>query len=219
MPAKNALKEYHENGYYHLYNRGVNKGLIYSDEQDYKNFLWLLKIYLSAVDLQGESLKAPPSHKLKNYFEQIRLIAYCLMPNHFHLMIWQKDPDGINHFMRSLATKYTMYFNRKYKRIGPLFQGVYKAVLVESEPQLLYLSKYIHRNPFPVLSAGSLLSNYKHSSYQNYLGLFNQPWIDKDDILGLFSKNPQGSNSYQNFVEETDERDLAFIKTLVLEEV
>jgi len=121
--------------------------------------------------------------------------------------------------MRSLATKYTMYFNRKYKRIGPLFQGVYKAVLVESEPQLLYLSKYIHRNPFPVLSAGSLLSNYKHSSYQNYLGLFNQPWIDKDDILGLFSKNPQGSNSYQNFVEETDERDLAFIKTLVLEEV
>lgn len=74
------------------------------------------------------------------------------MPNHFHLLVWQKDPEGINYFMRSLTVKYAMYFNRKYKRIGPLFQGVYKAVAIENEPQLVYLSKYIHRNPIELTS-------------------------------------------------------------------
>jgi len=123
MPAKNALKEYHENGYYHLYNRGVNKGLIYSDEQDYKNFLWLLKIYLSAVDLQGESLKAPPSHKLKNYFEQIRLIAYCLMPNHYHFLVRQDGDQPAGLLPQRVFNSYTKAYNKRYEHSGTLFEG------------------------------------------------------------------------------------------------
>lgn len=217
MPAKNALKEYHENGYYHLYNRGVNKNPIFFDEQDYKTFLYYLKVYLSSSELQVEYLKLYPSRKLKNYFERLKLLAYCLMPNHFHFLIWQKDPEAINYFMRSFTVKYAMYFNRKYKRVGPLFQGVYKAVLVESEPQLIYLSKYIHRNPVE-LTSGRVLEAYKYSSYQNYLGLFNQPWVCRDDILELFSKT-KFSNSYRSFVEEIDERDLPMIKALVIEEI
>ncbi len=217
MPAKNAIKEYHENSYYHLYNRGVNRASIFLDSQDYKTFLWLLRFYLLPVDLRGEPSKVSPSHQLKNYSNRIRLIAYCLMPNHFHLMIWQSEADGINHFMRSLATKYTKYFNQKYKRIGPLFQGVYKAVLVESEAQLVFLSKYIHRNPIE-LPSGRVLEGYKYSSYGNYLGKFNQDWVKKSDILDLFSKTKL-NNSYQSFVEETDERDLPTIKTVIIEEV
>ena len=218
VPAKNIVKEYHENSYYHLYNRGVAKQNIFLDEQDYKTFLFYLKLYLSAPDLQGETLKVAPSRQPKNFYEQLKLLAYCLMGNHFHLLVFQKDPDRINFFMRSLATKYSMYFNRKYRRVGTIFQGAYKAVLVESEEQLLYLSKYIHRNPIEILPTGFHLEGYKYSSYGNYLGLFNQVWIYKDDILGLFSETDQ-SNSYQNFVEELDERDLPIIKNLLIEEI
>ena len=217
MPAKNALKEYHENGYYHLYNRGVNKGLVFSDDQDYKTFLYYLKVYLCSEELQVEYLKLYPSRKLKNYCERLKLLAYCLIPNHFHLLVWQKDAEAINYFMRSLTVKYAMYFNKKYKRIGPLFQGVYKAVRVENESQLIYLSKYIHRNPI-VLTSGRVLEVYKYSSYQNYLGLFGQEWVKRDEILDYFSKTKL-ANSYKSFVEEMDERDLLMVKDLTIEEI
>ena len=218
MPAKNVIKEYHENSYYHLYNRGVAKQPIFLDAQDYKMFLYYLKIYLSQPDLQGETLKVPPTRKLKNFYERLKLLAYCLMPNHFHLLLYQKEAEGINLFMRSLATIYAIYFNHRYKRVGTIFQGAYKAVLVESEPQLIYLTKYIHRNPLEIVSTRSLLIEYKYSSYGNYLGLFNQNWLQPNDILGLFSKSKL-ENSYKIFVEETDERDLPTIKNVILEEI
>ncbi|MBU1084777.1 MAG: transposase [Candidatus Beckwithbacteria bacterium] len=154
MPGKNTLKYYKKNSYYHIYNRGVAKTNIFLDKQDYKVFLSYLKIYLTAIDLQGETLQVSPSKMLKNFSEEMDLVAYCQMPNHFHLLIYQQQKHSINYFMRSLATKYSMYFNAKYKRVGSLFQGVYKAVKVDSEEQLIYLSKYIHRNPFESLPAG-----------------------------------------------------------------
>ena len=140
------------------------------------------------------------------------------MPNHFHLLVYQNSSTAINRFIQALGTKYSMYFNRKYKRVGTIFQGVYKAVLVSNEAQLVYLSKYIHRNPVELLPAGSRPIGYKYSSYGNYLGLFNQAWVNKADILDLFSTtNPR--NSYQSFVEETDERDLPMIKSVAIEEI
>lgn len=212
MPSKNTLKSYIEKSYYHIYNRGVNKELIFLDDQDYKTFLSYLKLYLSVADLRGVSsqVKISPSKILKNYFDEIKLVAYCLLPNHFHLLIWQNEFDRINFFMRSLATKYSRYFNRKYKRVGPVFESVYKAVLVESEDQLLYLTKYIHRNPIELLPARSLLAGYKYSSYGNYLKLFNQTWVVPLNFI---------NKSYKSFVEETDERDLASIKSVLIEEV
>ncbi|MCX6793918.1 MAG: transposase, partial [Candidatus Gottesmanbacteria bacterium] len=144
MPAKNVLKVYAPESFYHIYNRGVDKGLIFREDHDYKTFLSFLKIYLS---LQGDSLKVSPSRKLKNYFGEIELLCYCLMPNHFQLFVKQTSDRGIDHFMRSLATKYVRYFNSHYHRLGPLFQETYKAVQIRSEYQFIYLSKYIHRNP------------------------------------------------------------------------
>ena len=212
MPSKNTLKKYVEKSYYHIYNRGVNKERIFLDDQDYKTFLSYLKFYLSFPDLRGDSsqVKIAPSKQLKNYADQVKLIAYCLLPNHFHLLIWQDEFDRINFFMRSLATKYSRYFNRKYNRVGPVFQSVYKAVLIESEPQLLYLSKYIHRNPIELLPARRLLVDYKYSSFPNYLGLFNQTWVKPLDFI---------NSSYKSFVEETDERDLPTIKSVIIEEI
>lgn len=213
MPPKNTVKEYKDNTFYHIYNRGVAKQNIFLDEQDYKTFLSYLKLYLLPKDLQGSTLKVAPSRGLKNHSEIIQLHAYCLMSNHYHLLIHQKDCDGINFFMRSLATKYSMYFNRKYKRVGPVFQGIYKAVEVESEEQFLYLSKYIHRNPLDILPTGINLEGYKYTSYLNYLGLFTQQWVKIDDILNSFNRE----GSYKSFVEETDESDVIRIKGLMLD--
>ncbi len=210
MPAKNSVKEYEINGFYHLYNRGVEKRDIFCDVEDYQKFLSYLKLYLDSPNLQGLTLKdengktMSPSRAYKNFDNEIDLQAYCLMPNHFHLLVHQHSEMGIASFMQALITKYSMYFNKKYHRVGGLFQGRYKAVRISSEEQYTYVSKYIHRNPLDLPSGSDPegLREYKYSSYGNYLGLFKQSWVKTEDILSYFSKtNPR--NTYQAFVEES----------------
>ncbi|MEI6690773.1 MAG: transposase [bacterium] len=183
MPPKNSVKEYEEGGFYHIYNRGVEKREIFVDSQDYHKFIGYLKMYLSPPDPQGLTLRDDsghsicPSHQNNNFNEEISLLAYCLMPNHFHLLIKQNTERGMADFMHSIITKYVMYFNRRYQRVGGLFQGRYKTVRIESENQFIGISKYIHSNPLPDHPSGSDLEglcDYKYSSYGNYLKLFNQ---------------------------------------------
>ena len=219
MPAKNAIKVYESGAYYHLYNRGNAKRTIFKTDHDYKTFLSFLQLYLTPPDLQGSSLKVPPTRKLKNYTGEINLLAYCLMPNHFHLFVRQNSDQAINHFMRSLCTKYTRYFNSHYQRVGHLFQGIYKAVQVTNENQFTYLSKYIHRNPLDLPTYKDdprRLREYKYSSYQNYLRMFTQSWVLPEDILAYFSKTNSRS-SYQHFVEEGEPDDITYIAPLTLD--
>lgn len=158
MPAKNSRKTYATNCYYHLYNRGVEKRTIFQDQQDYGVFLSYLKEYLLPKDeaelnkkLSDPDISYQDKDKvlkklrLNNFNQEITLLAYCLMPNHFHFFLKQKSMGAIDKFMNSLGTRYTMYFNRKYKRVGSLYQGVYKAVPITSDAQFVYLSKYIHK--------------------------------------------------------------------------
>jgi putative transposase len=154
MPSKNTLKEYEPGGYYHLYNRGVNKRLIFKDQKDYSTFLSYLQFYLSPPPvLRGDSsqdrLPIAPSKVLKNYYGEIELLAYCLMPNHFHLMVKQTTEYGINHFMRSLCTKYAHYFNARYNRVGHLFQDTYNAVRIKIEYHLPTLLNTPTATPSP----------------------------------------------------------------------
>ena len=214
MPAKNSRKTYIENGYYHIYNRGVEKRNIFLDEQDYKVFLSYLKFYLEPPNLQGQALKVAPSRQLKNYADQITLLAYCLMPNHFHLFVKQTAFNTINRFIHSILIKYSLYINKKYHRIGPLFQGRYKAVLIATEPQFLYLTKYIHRNPLDLPPTSPGLEGYPYSSYPNYLHHIHQIWLKPQEILSYFSRtNP--SLAYKSFVEDGSE--LGDIARLTLE--
>ena len=224
MPAKHSIKEYEAGAYYHLYNRGVEKRIVFQDDADYKTFLGFLRLYLTAPHLPGDSRKVarPISKPLNNFQGNIILLAYCLMPNHFHLLVKQNQEDGINHFMRSLMAQYVRYFNTKYQRIGSLFQGPYKAVKVESEEQFVYLSKYIHRNPLDLPAfretPGRLdkLENYKFSSYGNYLNLFQQSWVSCSDILSYFStKNPQ--TTYKTFIKESTDKDILTIAPLTID--
>lgn len=155
-------------------------------------------------------MKTPPSKIPKNYHDQIDLLAYCLMPNHFHFFVSQSTDRAIAEFMQSLILKYVMYFNKKYKRVGSLFQGRYKTVLVSNESQFVYISKYIHRNPKDILPAGpgpAGLCDYPYSSYGNYLGLLKQKWVKTDKILSYFQEDDLGGD-YKSFVEEVESDDL-----------
>lgn len=194
MPRKNSVKRYYENAYYHIYNRGVEKRNIFLDRQDYLTFLNILKTALSKSPEQGLTLQR--GRKRQNFFEKINLLSYCLMPNHFHLLIRQLKPTSISDFMRSVCTAYGMYFNKKYKRVGPLFQGVFKAVDIRDEDYLLWVSRYIHRNP-------SDFHTYLYSSYADYLGQRNTIWLNTNLILDCFSSSPlRKINNYQKFVED-----------------
>lgn len=208
MPSKNSLKIYLENSYYHVYNRGVEKRTIFQDEEDYKVFLNYLKIYLEPpqetkpqeIQIYNSTFKAI-LRPLNNFNKEVDLIAYCLMPNHFHLLIYQKPKTAIEFFMRSIGTKYSQYFNKKYNRVGYLFQGTYKAVLIQEDPYLLHLTRYIHLNP---LKESPL--RYPYSSYGDYLGARKTNWVKPQKILDYF-KSAQKSSlkdimSYQSFVED-----------------
>ena len=227
MPAKNSVKEYESGGYYHIYNRGVEKRIIFLDEGDYKNFLGILKMYLVPPNLQGQTLQVDgtvksmaPTKTPINFATEISLICYCLMPNHFHMMVRQNSDRSIASFLQTIMTKYVVYFNKKYRRQGSLFQGRYRAVRISNEGQFTYITKYIHRNPMDLLPARSDLaglSEYKYSSYGNYLGLFKQSWVRTEDILSYFSKmNPR--NSYQSFVEETGDISIVYKEMIDLDE-
>lgn len=229
MPAKNKIKEYHENGYYHLYNRGVEKRVIFADKQDESVFLSYLKEYLLPKDpdnllqIMGDSTSTSQQKadakkliRMNNFSDQFDLLAYCLMPNHFHLLVKQTVPRTIEMFMRSLCTRYVQYFNHRHdKRVGGLFQDTYKAVLIDSEEHLLHLSRYIHLNP---LKKGLTLKECPQpSSYTNYLGIIKQGWVKPQEILSYFAKS--GTNSYSSFVENSqiDEPSLSQITPFTID--
>lgn len=231
MPAKNTIKIPVESGYYHIYNRGVNKQEIYNTPQDYSVFLNYLKQALSPPPKPSELQKTKTNIKgriflkyerlPKNFYGEIDLIAYALISNHFHLLIKQNKRESMEAFMRSIATRYSMYFNKNHDRVGTLFQGIYKAVLIENENYLLHLSRYIHLNPKE--NFRNLTGAY--SSYANYIGIKKTPWLNPHPVLDFFDKptNPEFKkfNNYKNFVEKYKNDGLnqkSFLNDLILEE-
>lgn len=211
MPARNALKRYAENGYYHLYNRGVAKSDIFLDPQDYAVFLSYLKQYLSPVrikELPKENpLQAFYWYVPKNYWQEIELLAFCLLPNHFHLLAKQKQPRTIESFARSLLTRYSQYFNKRYQRTGHVWQGVYRAALVDNEAYLWWLSRYIHRNPLEILEKDQKLIDYPYSSYSAYLGKRSIDWLKPKEILDQVK-------GYRSFVEGDTDSEPEFLPKL-----
>lgn len=144
--------------------------------------------------------KSIQSNRRPDHRKNVTLLAYCLMPNHFHLLVINESERGIESFMRSLATSYSRYFNEKYGRVGPLFQDVYRAASVPNEGVLIHLARYIHRNP---IESGlcSRLEEYPYSNYRSYLYGKGEDWFDIKTILELF---PKGGLEYRIFVEESE---------------
>lgn len=173
------------NEFYHIYNRGTEKRNIFLDTSDYKRFLTLLYLANQSdavhLQLQGRTLKELSGERAGEPL--IEIAAYCLMPNHFHLLARELEEGGVSKFMQKLMTGYTMYFNKKRERSGSLFQGKFKATHVDDDRYLHYLISYIHLNPVKLIepkwketgitdrvAAEQYLARYEPSSYRDYLG-------------------------------------------------
>jgi putative transposase len=187
MPSRYSIRQYTPEAYYHIFNRGVDKSKIFVDSTDYAVFLSFLKRHLS-----HEAKKDLKNRPYLNLSQEIELLAFCLMPNHFHLFVYQTQAESFTKLLRSVCTSYTMYFNNKYKRVGHLFQGRFKASLIENDAYLQHISRYIHLNP----------EDYKHwewSSLSYYLGKKSADWLNTKKILSLFDDS---ADSYEQFMDD-----------------
>ncbi len=194
MPVRNVVRYKAPETYYHVYNRGHNKDLLFIDEDDYKSFLFLLERSFGPVQLKDQSGRQYPW-----FGDQVLLHAYCLMPNHFHLLLYQQDnTEALSRSMQSLATTYSMYFNRKYKRRGSIFESAFKASPVLEDKYLQHITRYIHLNPKDFIA-------WKYSSYKDYLGSTTQPWVNSKPILGLFDNRAEYKRFVDDYVEMRDE--------------
>lgn len=170
--------------YFHLYNRGNDKKVIFKDKEDYDRFIGLMYACNQKENFKSDNLQKNEglfNVKRKNLL--VNIGAYCLMPNHFHIILIQIEDKGISKFMKKLLTAYVMYFNKKYERTGSLFEGKFKAEHAGNDRYLKYLYSYIHLNPIKLINKKwkeegikdknkviNYLKQYKYSSYLDYTG-------------------------------------------------
>ena len=218
------------NEYYHIYNRGVDKRKIFLDRTDYIRFIHNLYEFNDenpAIEFSrlNHHVGGLASHiEPRSRAKLVEIVCFCLMPNHFHLILKQLVDNGISRFMHKLGTGYTMAFNVKRNRSGVLFQGTFKTTHVKNETYLSHLSRYIHLNPSElknlnwkregVKEVNQFLENYRWSSYLDYIGKENFPSvINKELILGIFDSN----DSYKEFTRGWLAEDEATVKDSILE--
>lgn len=169
--------------YYHIYNRGTDKRKIFLDVPDYLRFFKSLEEF-NALDPKWKQISFRGETSDKSPI--VDIVAYCLNPNHFHLILKQKADRGITEFMRRLGTGHTMYFNKRYERSGVLFQGKFKAVPIDSNDQLLYVSAYVNCNS--EIHDISPSDSYRWCSFKEYYEGKKGIATGKEIILGQFKK-------------------------------
>lgn len=198
MPTRNVVKVYVSDSYYHIYNRGWNLTKIFLDEEDYLYFEQLLSRHLSPKPQQDSK-----EREYIQLYPSIELSAYCLMGNHFHLLVYQREEQAITALMKSLLVSYTIYFNKKYKRRGALFESTYKAVLIHEDIQLMHITRYIHLNH-------NAYQTWLHSSYRDYLAIKSEcrEWLHPKSILELFDSKAQYEEFVADYEEAQRERDM-----------
>ena len=222
-----------EDQIYHIFNRGVEKRKIFMDEKDRFRFVHDLyefndenRVYNSLYLLKRNPkyIKVQPQYIKKERTLLVDILAFVLMPNHFHLILKQKIDNGITKFLQKIGTGYTMYFNKKYERVGSLFQGRFKAVMVLKRAHFIHLPFYLHFNPLelaPVYRGSTsidkmnFLEKYRWSSFPDYIGIKNFPSItSRDDLLEFFGDTKGYRKEALKCLEE---RDFQLDKSLILE--
>ncbi len=199
--------------YYHIYNRGVEKRNIFLDEKDYRRFVRLLRLANGENRLVFRIVQGLPLDTVSVGQSHVAIGAYVLMPNHFHILLKEIREGGTTRFMEKLQTAYSMYFNKRNERVGPLFQGTFKAEHVVSDEHLKYLFAYIHLNPIKLIEpkwketgiqnhykAEKLLKQYAFSSYADYSRIAREEKIllSAHEFPDYFSK----PNSFETYVQD-----------------
>lgn len=189
MPGRNVIKLDIVDSYYHVYARGSNHRKIFKDDEDYNTFLNLFKRHLS----EGESY-SKSGYKYPNLRGQIELLAYCLMNSHFHLLFYQKNQGAMSNLMHGTMTSYSMYYNKKYKCNGALFESRYRASRVSTDEYLMQVSRYIHLNP-------NKWQAYPYSSIHAYFGIGHPDWLQEEKVIDLFGSTP----IYADFLDDVED--------------
>ena len=214
--------------YYHIFNRGIDKRIIFKSKADYERFMMLLYICNSSGEksLRLDNLINQQHKTFSEIFildkgePLVSIGAWCLMTNHFHLIVRQEVDGGITKLMKKLGTGYSMFFNIKYQRRGALFGGLFKSKLVGTDDNYLrQLLGYIHINPLEIefpewekslgespVKMKNFLESYRYSSYPDYIG---EDRVEKNIIKPEnFPDYFHGVKSFKDFVENY------FIKTI-----
>ena len=189
MPYRNV--EFRAGECYHIYNRGNNYSDIFFERENYLYFLRQMRKYL-VIDV-------------------LDVIAYCLMPNHYHLLL-RLNADNFSRPMQRLALSYTKAINKRYERVGSLFQGRFQAVCVDRGEYLVHLSRYIHLNPV-VAKLVERPEDWEFSSYREYIGLRAGTLPKTEAVLSQFSS----VGAYREFVESHMDDGEKMIGRLMLE--
>jgi putative transposase len=210
--------------YYHVFNRGVARNSVFLNKRDYEQAMLALSYYsfmqlpmkLSRIKELSVEDRGFILENLRKNKKCAEIISFVFMPNHFHFLVKQTVDEGISTFLSNFTNSYTRYFNTKYDRVGPLFQGTFKAVHVETDEQLLHLSRYIHLNPVTsfVIHEKDFLS-YRWSSLRFYVNE-GSSLVETKPVLSNF----KSANDYKNFVlDQVDyAKKLQKIKHLALED-
>ena len=198
--------------YYHIYNRGTNKQDVFLHRRDYLRFLFLITHMqaaaplphitrllhgienLSDIQLEAEIKEKIVSSKI------VELVSFALMTNHFHLLLYETEEQGISRYMQRVLNSYSKFFNTKYERSGHLFQGPFGAVHVRTDEQLLYLTAYIHSNPISIKEYEESPHEYEWSSYTDFVSENRWPELLKP---GIVLEQFTDGKHYKRFVEET----------------
>jgi len=214
--------------FYHIYNRGVDKRIIFLKDSHYSRFISLIDHYLkydypySSLKKRLEQCNSPKakqlvlsdlqSHRIK---PPVEVISFCLMPNHYHLTLKQLTENGITQFLHRIGTAYSNFFNMSENRTGRLFETKFKSVMVETEEQLIHLSRYQHLNPTKLNIKSPIgLLHYPWSSLPSYIGPKPLPFVNTQPILSLF----HSSQSYFNFIlAEIGEYEPSLIEHLAID--
>lgn len=195
--------------FFHIYNRGVDKRTVFTEKAEYERFSQSLYEFNDENHRFGYStISEPRINHIAERVPHVRIVCYCLMPNHFHLLLEQLRMGGVSRFMHKLGNGYTKYFNLRHQRSGALFESSYKAKHVSTTDYLIHLSRYIHLNPLDInvdtdiipsnlSKLNSQLRRYPWSSYQQYLSpKATDCLIDEKKVMENFS-SPE---DYEKFV-------------------
>jgi len=211
-----------EGEYYHIYNRGVEKRIIFQDKNDLYRFLTCLKVLNTTEPIGSlfkiQNLRGKASQVKGNKNDEsnnnddtplVEIVCFALLPNHYHLLLKQSVENGISQFMQRLGTAHTMYFNEKYERSGSLFQGKFKASHVDTNEYLLHLSAYINRNNEVHRKWLNEDTDISITSYKEYLGESNYKNCNTDIIISQFAsidKYKKFCDSSLNYIKSTREK-------------